>query len=60
MKIFVSGGAGFIGSNFIRYWIQHHPSDLIVNFDSFSYAGNYAAISDFSKHANFINIIGDI
>lgn len=40
MKLFVTGGAGFIGSNFIRYWLNKHPNDNIVNFDKLTYAGN--------------------
>ena len=40
MKLLVTGGAGFIGSNFIRYWLQAHPSDRIVNIDKLTYAGN--------------------
>ena len=40
MKLLVTGGAGFIGSNFIRYWLKSHPDDSIVNLDKLSYAGN--------------------
>ncbi len=40
MNILVTGGAGFIGSNFIRYWLQHHSDDHIVNIDKLVYAGN--------------------
>ena len=40
MKLLVTGGAGFIGSNFIRYWLRTHPSDQIVNIDKLTYAGN--------------------
>ncbi|MBI4464017.1 MAG: dTDP-glucose 4,6-dehydratase [Acidobacteria bacterium] len=40
MKLLVTGGAGFIGSNFIRYWLRTHPSDHIVNVDKLTYAGN--------------------
>jgi dTDP-glucose 4,6-dehydratase len=38
--IFVSGGAGFIGSNFIHYWLKNHPGDEVVNYDLLTYAGN--------------------
>ena len=38
--ILVTGGAGFIGSNFIHYWLENHPKDRIVNFDLLTYAGN--------------------
>ena len=40
MKLLVTGGAGFIGSNFILYWMKNHPEDQIVNFDKLTYAGN--------------------
>ncbi|MCC7523144.1 dTDP-glucose 4,6-dehydratase [Candidatus Uhrbacteria bacterium] len=40
MKLLVTGGAGFIGSNFIRFWLAHHPDDVIVNIDALTYAGN--------------------
>jgi dTDP-glucose 4,6-dehydratase len=38
--IFVTGGAGFIGSNFVRYWVEKYPDDMIVNYDLLTYAGN--------------------
>ena len=38
--ILVTGGAGFIGSNFIAYMLEHHPNDHIVNLDALTYAGN--------------------
>lgn len=40
MKLLVTGGAGFIGSNFIRYWLRTHPGDHILNIDKLTYAGN--------------------
>lgn len=40
MKILVTGGAGFIGSNFVRYWNENHPSDEVVVYDALTYAGN--------------------
>lgn len=39
-RLLVTGGAGFIGSNFVRYWLSHHPDDQIVNLDRLTYAGN--------------------
>ena len=38
MKLLVTGGAGFIGSNFVRYWLRDHPSDRIVNIDKLTHA----------------------
>ena len=40
MKLLVTGGAGFIGSNFIRFWLSRHPADQICNLDKLTYAGN--------------------
>ena len=42
MKLLVTGGTGFIGSNFIRYWLRSHPGDRITNLDKLTYAGNRA------------------
>ncbi|MDZ4296203.1 MAG: dTDP-glucose 4,6-dehydratase [Patescibacteria group bacterium] len=44
--LFVTGGAGFIGSNFIRYWLTRHPDGRIVNYDMLTYAGNLASLDD--------------
>ena len=45
-RMMVTGAAGFIGSNFVRYWCEHHPDDLVVIVDALTYAGNRANISD--------------
>ena len=44
--LFVTGGAGFIGANFIRYWLATYPDDRIVNYDLLTYAGNLASLED--------------
>lgn len=46
MKVLVTGGAGFIGSNFVRYWLKNHPHDTVVNFDALTYAGNLDSLKD--------------
>jgi len=60
MKILVTGGAGFIGSNFIRHWLSAHPSDQIVNLDKLTYAGHLSSTKDFSDNSNYTFIKGDI
>lgn len=60
MKLLVTGGAGFIGSNFILYWIKNHPSHQIVNFDKLTYAGNLESLKEVEKNPNYSFIKGDI
>ncbi len=60
MNILVTGGAGFIGSHFIRHWLHSHPADSITNFDSLSYAGHKETISDLEEHAHYRFVQGDI
>ena len=59
-KLLVTGGAGFIGSNFIHYWLANHPQDQIVNLDKLTYAGNLANLKDIQDHPNYKFIQGDI
>ena len=49
MKLLVTGGAGFIGTNFIRYWLAHHTDDTIINLDLLTYAGNLSNLTDIAK-----------
>ena len=60
MKLLVTGGAGFIGSNFIRYWLQKHPTDVIINLDKLTYAGNLENLVDVEKNPNYSFMQGDI
>ena len=49
MKLLVTGGAGFIGTNFIRYYLQRDSDAVIVNFDRLTYAGNLANLTDIAE-----------
>lgn len=60
MKLLVTGGAGFIGSNFIRYWLKKYPKDQIVNLDKITYAGHLESTRDFAKNKNYKFVKGDI
>jgi dTDP-glucose 4,6-dehydratase len=46
MHLLVTGGAGFIGSNFVRYWLERYPEDRVLNLDLLTYAGNLASLED--------------
>jgi dTDP-glucose 4,6-dehydratase len=60
MKLLITGGAGFIGSNFIRYWLKKYPQDKIVNLDKLTYAGHLSSTDDFQKNPNYKFVKGDI
>lgn len=53
MKVLVTGGAGFIGSNFVRYWLKNHPNDSVVNFDALTYAGNLESLHDLTVNPEY-------
>ena len=55
MRILVTGAAGFIGSNFVRYWLERHPDDHVVAYDLLTYAGNRESLPE---HVPFVQ--GDI
>ena len=60
MKLLVTGGAGFIGSNFILYWLKKYPQDKIVNLDKLTYAGNLENLKSVEKNPNYVFSQGDI
>ena len=60
MNILVTGGAGFIGSNFIRYWVDYYPNDRIVNLDKLTYAGNLENLAGIDTLPNYRFVRGDI
>lgn len=60
MKILVTGGAGFIGSNFVYYQLENHPDDKIVCLDALTYAGNLHTLENAMQNENFKFVRGDI
>ena len=60
MTILVTGGAGFIGTNFVYYQLQHHPEDRVVGLDALTYAGNLENLTEALKNPRFRFVKGDI
>jgi len=60
VKLLVTGGSGFIGSNFIRHVLGAHPEDHVVNLDKLTYAGNPANLADVEHDARYTFVHGDI
>ena len=60
MKLLVTGGCGFIGSNFIRWVLAEHPDDSVVNLDKLTYAGNPANLADVQHDPRYAFVHGDI
>jgi len=58
--LLITGGAGFIGSNFIRYYLKNHPEDKIINLDLLTYAGNLSSLKDIANQPNYKFVQGNI
>jgi len=58
MRLLVTGGAGFIGSNFVHYWLERHPDDQLVVLDLLTYAGDRSSLADVEGGMTFVE--GDI
>jgi len=60
LKLLVTGGSGFIGSNFVRHVLAAHPDDTLVNFDKLTYAGNPANLRDVEADPRYAFVHGDV
>lgn len=60
MKLLVTGGAGFIGSNFIHYMLNKYPSYELINLDALTYAGNLESLNGIEGHSNYTFVKGNI
>jgi dTDP-glucose 4,6-dehydratase len=58
MNVLVTGGAGFIGCNFVRYWVDQHPDDTVVVYDALTYAGDRRSLADVEDRVAFVH--GDV
>ena len=59
-NVLVTGGAGFIGANFVHYWLQQYPDDRVVVLDALTYAGNLASLASASSNPAYRFVQGDI
>ena len=60
MRLLVTGGAGFIGSNFICYLLQEHAEIEVTNFDALTYAGNLENLSEVAEDSRYHFVRGDV
>jgi dTDP-glucose 4,6-dehydratase len=61
VRLLVTGGAGFIGSNFVHHWVRAHPGDEVVVYDALTYAGNRANLAEVEQAIEFVRAdIGDL
>lgn len=59
-RLLVTGGAGFIGANFVHYWLKEHPSDRVVVLDALTYAGNFASLEPVRKRPELRFVHGNV
>ena len=59
-NLLVTGGAGFIGSNFVHYWLAQYPNERVIVLDALTYAGNWASLSSVEDNPQFRFVHGDI
>ncbi len=59
-NLLVTGGAGFIGANYVLYWLENNPEDKVVVIDALTYAGNRASLASVETNPNFTFVEGDI
>jgi dTDP-glucose 4,6-dehydratase len=59
-KLLITGGAGFVGANFVLYWRRLHPNDLIVVLDALTYAGNRSNLDSIEEDRHFEFVHGDV
>lgn len=59
-RLLVTGGAGFIGANFVHYWLQQHADDRVVVLDALTYAGNLASLAAAAENPQYRFVKGDI
>ncbi len=60
MNVLITGGAGFIGSNFLRYFLRAHADAEVVNLDKLTYAGNLDSVADLASEPRYAFVLGDI
>jgi dTDP-glucose 4,6-dehydratase len=58
--VLITGGAGFIGANFVHYWLKNHPQDKVINLDALTYAGNLDNLKEVEDNPNYTFVHGDI
>src|SRR6202142_1937160 len=59
-NVFITGGAGFIGSNFVHHWLANTREGRVVVFDALTYAGNLDSLADIAGHSRYLFVKGDI